>query len=460
MASLGPGFASGINAVYGHVGPGRWRLSAAPPGWLGYTLAQTLANAGWPYAMLIGTLDTQPDRTALPRLRDLLHFARRHEDDYRDLQSVAPIGLLWSERTATAGPGWDDPAQTYVPHFRGWYDRLTRRQRLFDLLSDAQLEGPPGQLHGPRPAPALRPPDRPPPGPPLRRRRGRAGRVRRPGRAPGGHGRAPSRRPARRAVGAAGVLAERSRVSNSYFRLRPETPTAPPPRRRRTLPSSRRGSTCCRWRGGCGTSPCARGPCPGWASIPPEDYGAPEQTTFEIATGHPGAIWYADGRGASCYLPWEPDRAWYETGSEALGRLLDLVVEGSLGLGGVEGGGRGDEQRAGPARAAAGAPPAAVEAPGAPEAVELHGAPPAGQRAPPGAPGQRVGGHPPPGGRSRCRCTTSSSASASPALRGPCPWCAPRAWREPAPRLPPGGFEVTLPRLDLFELIAVEPPPG
>ena len=82
----------------------------------------------------------------------------------------------------------------------------------------------------------------------------------------------------------------------------------------------------------------ARLPAPGGrppsGSIPPEDYGAPEQTTFEITTDHPGAIWYHHGQGASCYLPWEPDRAWYETGSEALGRLLDLVVEGALSLSG------------------------------------------------------------------------------------------------------------------------------
>src|SRR5205823_2899629 len=62
------------------------------------------------------------------------------------------------------------------------------------------------------------------------------------------------------------------------------------------------------------------------AFVPPEDYGAPEQTYFTVETAHPGIIWRQHEHGGTTYLPWEPDRAWFETGVEALGVLLDELV--------------------------------------------------------------------------------------------------------------------------------------
>lgn len=331
VSSLGPGFASGINAVYCYVGPGRWRLSAAPPGWLGYTLAQTMANAGWPYCMVIGTLDTQPDRTALPDLRELLQYARDQEATYCDLESVAGVGLLWSERTATAGPDWADTMDRYVKHFRGWYDLLTRRHRLFDVISDAQLEGEgrPGQL-----APEA-----------LHRRYSllivpNAARLSREACAAldqyvalGGKLIATGAPPLAeatdtsagsaaglRSLGAAAILAARDGVSNSYFRIAAHD------------------------RAGAGAAladlddidllpvegrvwhvAVSEGAVGQLRLIPPEPYGAPEQTYFTVETDQPGIIWRRHGDGLTAYLPWEPDRAWFETGVPALGALLEAL---------------------------------------------------------------------------------------------------------------------------------------
>ncbi|HEU5317380.1 MAG TPA: alpha-amylase family protein, partial [Chloroflexota bacterium] len=326
VASLGPGYASGINAVYCHVGPGRWRLSAAPPGWLGYTLAQTIANAGWPYCMLIGTLDTQEDRTALAALREIMTFARDHEARYGDLESAAGIGLLWSQRTATAAPGWTDTTDRYAKHFRGWYDLLTRRHHLFDVLSDTQLEGEgsgfPGQLSAAA----------------LRQRYGllivpNAARLDAAACATldeyvglGGNlvatGAPPLGERGLRSLGAAAHAAERTAVSNSYFRVRAD---------------DRRGAHALSggaldeidllpvegrvWHVAPRTQADAQ-----LGLIPPEDYGAPEQTYFTLETDHPGILWHPHGPGTTAYLPWEPDRAWFETGSEALGALLDALV--------------------------------------------------------------------------------------------------------------------------------------
>lgn len=337
VASLGPGFASGINAVYCHVGPGRWRLSAAPPGWLGYTLAQTIANAGWPYCMMIGTIDTQEDRTSLRVLRDLFTFARDHEDTYRDLQSAARIGLLYSRRTATAAPGWTDTTDRYIKHFRGWYDLLTRKHRLFDVLSDAQLEGAAAGYPGQRSAEALRACYDLLVLPNAARLAPAAAHTLDAYVALGGRllatGAPPLGADGLRSLGASDVTASREGVSNSYFRVREadrtaSAPPAPP------APGNPAGDAL-RSLAGMDVLP-VEGRVwhvqlrPGAAAllglIPAEDYGAPEQTYFTIETDHPGLIWHAHGSGLTTYLPWEPDRAWFDTGVEALGLLLDGLV--------------------------------------------------------------------------------------------------------------------------------------
>jgi len=433
VASLGEGYASGINAVYCHVGPGRWRLSAAPAGWLGYTLSQAMANAGWPYCMLIGTLDTQDDRTALPVLRDVMTFARDHEDRYRDLESVAGIGLLWSQRTATPGPGWTDTTDRYVKHFRGWYDLLTRRHRLFDVLSDTQLEGADSGFPGQLSAAALR---------------ARYGLLILPNAARldaaacvtldayvrlGGNliatGAPPLGQTADsaglRSLGAEHYLATRDSVSNSYFRVRAADRRAGyglhgpvfdqidllPVEGRLWYVSLRVGATT------------------QLGLIPPEDYGAPEQTYFTIETGHPGVVWRQDGdgtQGTTAYLPWEPDRAWFETGSEALGMLLDGLV-------------------------AQLAPPQVVEVE-APEAVELT------------AHKQRGTGR-------RLIHLVNGSGGTPPRWSAPAPvrdvrlrvaWDGPppqvhaaRGSERPEVRGVDGGFEVILPVVELFELVTL-----
>jgi hypothetical protein len=438
VATLGPGYASGINAVYCHVGPGRWRLSAAPAGWLGYTLAQTIANAGWPYCMMIGTLDTQPDRSALPVLRDVLTFARDHEDTYRGLESVARIGLLWSQRTASPGPdrrdGRDgrDVTDSYVKHFRGWYDLLTRKHRLFDVVSDTQLEGAGSGFPGQRSAEALLArygllivPNaaglRPEACATLDAYVALGGRLLATGAPPlSEHG--------LESLGATAVLATRERISNSYFRVAASdrTDSGEPP-------------GLAFWGGGLEALDFfpiegrywyvqprdgARGQL---ALIPPEDYGAPEQTYFTVETSHPGVLWQQHGRGATAYLPWEPDRAWFDTGVESLGILLDALV-GHL------------------------APPAAVTL-DAPETVELTA-------------------HRQAGTRLIIHLVNGSGAA-------PPRWALPAdlhdlgilfRWEGAAPRvralranrsLPAdpvdGGYRIALPPLGLFEALVVEP---
>jgi hypothetical protein len=280
--------------------------------------------------MMIGTLDTQPDRTALPRLRELLTFARDHEDAYRDLTSAARIALLWSQRTATPAPGWGDTTDRYVKHFRGWYDLLTRRHHLFDVISDTQLEGEQSGFPGQR-APAT-----------LRERYSlvvapNPARLDAPTCAAldeyvnlGGTlvviGAPPLGQEGLRSLGATQLEALRERVSNSYLRIRDRDRTGDG----ETLPFSRPGLAELDllpvegrlWH--VAPRPDAQQQL---ALIPPEDYGAPEQTYFAVETEHPGLLWHRHGDGRTVYLPWEPDRAWFDAGVESLGLFLGSLVD-------------------------------------------------------------------------------------------------------------------------------------
>jgi hypothetical protein len=479
VASLGPGFASGINAVYCHVGPGRWRLSAAPRGWLGYTLAQALANAGWPYCMMIGTLDNQPDRSALPLLREVLSYARDHEALYRNLTSAARIGLVWSQRSAEAAPGWTSPIDGYVKHFRGWYDLLTRRRRLFDVVADAQLAGEGGPATG---APGRVSPeallDRYPllvlPNPvrlgaevcrALDAYVALGGRLLATGAPPlaptvptaSTDSIAPAAPAGLTCLGATEVIAGREGVSNSYFRIRPAdrrpSPASGPP----GAPESSLAGEALPGIEGLEeidllpvvgrlhyVAP-REGARAALALIPPEDYGAPEQTVFPFETSHPGLLWLGHGAGVTAYLPWEPDRAWFETGSHALGELLDALVghlapPPAVALDGPESVELTAHRQAGSGRllvhlvnGSGGAPPRWAD-PAPLEGLRLRLTWPG----PPGPPGP--GG--PPG---------SAGPGVAPRVR------ALRAGVSLTPEPAPGGFALTLPTLGLFEAIAVDP---
>jgi len=211
---------------------------------------------------------------------------------------MADVALLWSQRTATPGPDRRDVIDHYVKQFRGWYDLLTRRHRLFDVISDTQLEGEssgfPGQL-----SPAA-----------LRERYAlliapnpaglgvaacaKLDEYVRLGGALLVTGAPPLGERGCASLGATAITATRERVSNSYFRIRE---------------SDRAGSS--------GTPSFSDGPLaamellpvegrvwyvatrpgasPQLGLIPPEDYGAPEQTFFELETEHPGLLWQRHG---------------------------------------------------------------------------------------------------------------------------------------------------------------------
>jgi hypothetical protein len=301
VASLGPGRASGINAVYCHVGPGRWRLTAAPPGWLKLTLAQTLANGGNPYVMLIGTPATQQDQGSLPAVAEMLRFAREHERSYRDLTPLAPIALLWCP----------SGGESHLRAFRGWYAHLIAQHRLFLVISDTQLarEDAAETLGRHR---LLIAPDV--------ARLGDAARQAIDRFVEGGgtllveHDTAVGMA----CTGLSEPVTRRVLRGPCYFRVRAGERVRFPSLEKTTL------------------IPCAgRYISPGekagderlFGLIPPDLYGAPEQTVHETETDEPGLLFHSHGRGRVAVLPWTVGSLLHDTNPTPLdGLARDLMA--------------------------------------------------------------------------------------------------------------------------------------
>jgi hypothetical protein len=93
-------------------------------------LAQNTANGGAVDFYLIGRLDNHEDRSGYAPVKELFHYRAAHEEDYRDIHSLAKIALL-------NGPGANQQ------EFRGWFRFLTENHFPFDTrLVDTALELP------------------------------------------------------------------------------------------------------------------------------------------------------------------------------------------------------------------------------------------------------------------------------------------------------------------------------
>jgi hypothetical protein len=319
VRTLGPGHASGINAVYCHVGPGVWRLVAAPPGWLAHTLAQAIANGGWPYVMCIGTPATQEDRRALSVVRELFHFARDHAEYYRDLESLSQIALVWPAGSASGGTGQYGVERSRA-HYQGWYSVLVAQHYLFDVIGDMQLDRagvsellahyrlvivPNAARLSAAACAALD--------------------------AYVEHGGAllataetsledadgtPRRAFGLQSLGASRVLAARRGFRNAYFRVE-DAAAGLRLEGVRLLPVQGTYLHVAFQEGAAGDL----------CFVAPELYGAPEQTLIEHETGWPAVIWRTFGRGQTAYLPWEPGRLWYESAPASLELFLSDAID-------------------------------------------------------------------------------------------------------------------------------------
>ena len=116
-----------------------YRFAAEQPGMVAVRLAQTIAHGANPYIYVIGA-DTSHYRGNLPVCRELLGFQSAHEDAFTGLRSVARIALVKPDLTAERYRAGTQSAHLQAA-FRGCYLALMNRHEQFDIISDRSLDG-------------------------------------------------------------------------------------------------------------------------------------------------------------------------------------------------------------------------------------------------------------------------------------------------------------------------------
>lgn len=109
-----------------------WRYSAESAAAQALRLAQQLANGADPHYYFMGPPE-QPDRKALPAVRDIFAFCRKHAALYGGLVSAARIGLYNSAKSRRYHPEAGSLPQRA---FRGAYRALVESGLAFDLIAD------------------------------------------------------------------------------------------------------------------------------------------------------------------------------------------------------------------------------------------------------------------------------------------------------------------------------------
>ena len=105
-----------------------YRHAAVSPHEQKLRLAQNLASGGGLDYYLIGRLDNHEDRSGFAAVKEIFHYHAAHEDDYRDLRSLAGTALL---------------KQGTTDEFRGWFRILVEHHFLFDtIVAEAALDVP------------------------------------------------------------------------------------------------------------------------------------------------------------------------------------------------------------------------------------------------------------------------------------------------------------------------------
>lgn len=109
-----------------------WRYSAESAAAQVLRLAQQLANGADPHYYFMG-LPEQPDRKALPAVREVFAFYKQHQELYSKLVSEARIGLYNSAKSRRYHP---EPDGLPLRAYRGAYRALLESGLAFDLIAD------------------------------------------------------------------------------------------------------------------------------------------------------------------------------------------------------------------------------------------------------------------------------------------------------------------------------------
>jgi hypothetical protein len=290
-----------------------YRFNAEQPGLVQLELAQVIANGANPYTYVLGHTANQPDRKTFPAARRVLRFHQAHERWYDGIESAAKVLLLAPTRTeeTAAAAGVPSGRAASSPARRGAYRALVESHLPFDVLPDEQLAAAQdsGRLARYK---AIVLPDAAALSEEqagildafVERGGGLVATFETATRGPDGAP-LPEGQIVLRSLGAARVLARRDgpkELRGSYLRVTdrddladlPDTDLVPVDRAFLYVEPR----------------PDAR---PSFTLIGPSRYGPPEKCWWDetLETEHPGLLWYAHGRGKTAYFPWPVDALFY-----------------------------------------------------------------------------------------------------------------------------------------------------
>ncbi len=282
-----------------------YRFNAEQPGMVQLSLAQVIANGANPYAYVLGHTANQPDRKNFAAVRQMMRFHQANERWYEGLQPAAQI-LLVAPAQAIEAYGDEGPAKAQAA-FRGAYRALVESHLPFDVLPDAHLAE--AQADGrlaryaaivlPNAA-ALSDEQAALLDACVEQGGGLVATFETATRDAAGDLR-PEGQIALRSLGATRILAKRDapkELRGSYLRVT----------RREDLPDLPETDLVPIDRAFLYVEP-REGAVPSFTFIGPTRYGPPEKCWWddEVETSHPGLLWYRYGRGQTAYFPWPVD---------------------------------------------------------------------------------------------------------------------------------------------------------
>jgi hypothetical protein len=286
-----------------------YRFAAEQPGMVQLSLAQVLANGASPYAYVLGHTANQPDRKNFPAVRRMLQFHKANSRWYDGAQSEAETLLVLPAQSQDVYG--DEFGQKAQAAFRGAYRALVESHLPFDVLPDDRLEeaSADGRLAAHRvvvlPNAAALSDEQ-------------CALLDRYVEHGGGlvatfetatHDGKGQLRPGStiglQSLGAGRILAKRDgfkELRGSYLRVTRREDLADLPDT--DLVPVDRAFLFIEPRGGAD---------PSFAFVGPSRYGPPEKCWWddELETGHPGLLWQTHGQGKTAYFPWPVDTLFY-----------------------------------------------------------------------------------------------------------------------------------------------------
>lgn len=114
-----------------------YRFVSESQGCLGLRFAQQLAEGAHLDFYVLGTLD-QEDKKGFPIVKDIFNYHKLNEEHYKNLESIAKVGIIYSEDTRDYY-GKKDPLNRYIYSFRGAYRMLLENHHPFDIIPASLL---------------------------------------------------------------------------------------------------------------------------------------------------------------------------------------------------------------------------------------------------------------------------------------------------------------------------------